>query len=286
MKFFVSSALLLSPFVMTRKNALVGANTGEDECTATYSVRLDANYPDAVAVKCTEDDMEMITAAIHAIVELDWIASKLGKSVPEFSLAYETFGEDVTVDATGLLATIPDAEEIVNHLTTEDLMEDLYYEGTSDIDESMLQLSETENNSTRKLSLPEEDSVEAGSEKWQLMEHSRRLPATMDCGLLGGCTAAWCCSICNHCRRRRRHLAEELLPEPQSLRTRTVTTVVEDATVDDEYLQRLEMFEERVSNELRKKLRYLARKETVPCLGNFWELEVYFKAIVNVEFSV
>jgi hypothetical protein len=43
-----------------------------------------------------------------------------------------------------------------------------------------------------------------------------------------------------------------------------------------DYLKRVEMMEARVSKMLTEKMRYLALSETIACLGNYWELEVFF----------
>ena len=66
-----------------------------------------------------------------------------------------------------------------------------------------------------------------------------------------------------------------------SLRTRAIPDEGDAEPENDQaYLRKVEMHEQRVSAELLKKFRYLMRKETIPCLGNFWELEVFFKMTV------
>jgi hypothetical protein len=52
--------------------------------------------------------------------------------VPEF-IAKE-YSEGVIIHDTGMLSTSPDAAEILEHLTTEDLMEELYYKRGLDSD--------------------------------------------------------------------------------------------------------------------------------------------------------
>ncbi|CAB9523307.1 expressed unknown protein [Seminavis robusta] len=241
------------------------------ECDATYSVQLGATYPNDVAVQCTPEDMSLITQVIQSVVEIDTYASRLSKYVPAFHLVSEQYRNDITIDHTGALTTRLGAEEIVEHLTEEDIKEDIYYENGAD----------DEGNGRRRLRKLINDALEHGSSAVDDRtkregDQAHRQAQQMNCKNMGGCTAEWCCQFCGTCwgGGRRQQESHPLL--------RGMPEVEEEGTAeeDEELVQRIKQHEERVSNEIEKKMRYMARKEAVPCLGNFWQVEVQFKLIL------
>ena len=300
MKFSLATSLLA---VVGLFSSVATAQT-DSGCSASYTVRLDANFTDDVAIKCTAEDMEAITGVIHAVVQLDVISSMLGSSVNEFTLAYEAFKDGVIMAEDGVVAPLDDAV-IAAHETIEDKLEDIVLSSCADGSTNCLEDVETTDAETA--SEPVDDPEPTGrfsrgsfvqrqrrygrfssghgreleefsghKEGWTpielgfLGEDDRRL-AKMDCGLYGSCYATWCCQICNHCRRRRR------LNEPADSTVEGVLTrSANGATMSDEEAKMIALFEDRVSKEIQKKLRVLARGG-VQCLGNFWELEVEFE---------
>lgn len=243
-----------------------------EECDATYSVNFAANYTDNIPVKCTTDQMDLITKVIHSVVELDSIASQLSSNVPDFKFFAEQYQEGVIIDSTGHLTKPLDAEEIIEHMTEEDLMEDLYY--AAGLEDQQIKNQEKKDDKKKEESGVEFAKLVVADES-EDPEHRRA--QTVDCSLLEGCTSTWCCNVCGFCwTRRRRQLAAAAaqggnLRAPRALEAQPVH--------DEEYLERVKLHEERVSAELLKKFRFLMRKDNLPCLGNFWELEVFFKLV-------
>jgi hypothetical protein len=244
----------------------VGAEQNK-ECDATYSVQLATTYPDDLVTTCTDEDMDLITEVIHSVVEIDAITSRLSKHVPDFEFVSEEYGVNATIDDAGL-ATPPDASEIIEHLTVEDLLEDMYYENGVDGEPgNQRRLRQLLNAAHQPRRMPSEDKAMAK------VDQAHRQAQLMDCAKYKSCRKAWCCQVCGVCWGKRRQRRVE---------SHSGADQVEggDEELDEEYLRKMKMHEERVSTELEKKLRYLARKQVVPCLGNFWQLEVYFKLIL------
>jgi hypothetical protein len=253
LSFAQSSLLVLFIWV-----AATGVTAEENkECDATYSVNLAATYPDDLAIKCTDEDMDLITEVINSVVEIDAITSRVSKHVPHLEFVSEEYSSNVTIGDAGL-ATPPDASEIIKHLTVEDMLEEVYYEHGVDGEAGhKRRLGQLLKGARQPRRMQSEDQAAAK------VDQARRRAATMNCSTYGSCRKSWCCQICGICWNKGRQRRVE-----------------EGGESDEEYLHKMKMHEERVSSELEKKLRYLARKQAVPCLGNFWQLEVDFKLIL------
>ena len=249
---FSSFSSFLSVALMARS---VWAQDAAPACDATYSVHLDATFPDDIVVKCSSEDMDIITNVIHSVVELDAIASRLAPSVPDFALTAEAFGPNATIDDTGMLAATiePDPEEVIEHLTVEDILEDIYYETGAEPgdDERRRQLLERLTHTGKHLdgtTRAADADVEGSSVVTKAVDDDHRRMQSVNCGILGSCYATWCCRFCNHCRRR---LEKVKVNDKSNLRA-TITSPG-DEKKDEEYLHKLEIHEQRVSKEILKK---------------------------------
>jgi hypothetical protein len=251
----------------------------EPESCAAFRVRLDCSYTGNVAIECRNEDMEMMGNVVHAIVELDYIMAQLGSDAPQFDLMYESFGDGVTVDHTGDLAQLPSAAEIQQHLTPQDEIQAMIY------DVSIPATEATDGGSVRRLQQGAVDlnvnvNVDSpGKSNWQPVgtysqEGSGRDLQTINCGTLKKCTQSWCCAFCGVNCRRRRLTSTDIHQGQSSLRGLQQSEYEEKKA---EYVKRVEMMESRVSKLLTEKMRYLASSEAMPCLGNFWEMQVEFK---------
>jgi hypothetical protein len=283
-------------FALLAITTLVHAQEPEESCAA-FRVRIDCSYIDNVAVQCSEADLDMIGNVAHAIVEMDYIMARLGPDAPQFDLAYEIFGDDVVVDHTGDFFQTPSEEEIEAHLTPQDEIQVLLYEGsTSDPDSvsnspSSLPSSSPSKKPTnaptqgppgggrvRRLQEGDVNLDSPGKSNWQpfgtyRQEGNGRDLAGIDCGSLKKCTKSWCCALCGvNCRRRR--LSWSDIHKDQSSLRGLQQSEYEIQKAD--YLMRVERMETRVSKLLTEKMRYLALRETIACLGIYWELEVEF----------
>lgn len=277
-----------------------------------FSIQVASKFVNNTAVQCTEMELDVITNVLHSIAEIDGIASKITPKVPMMTLAFETFPEGMVLDHTGDLSAPPPFEEAMKHMTTEDKLQDVFYdqimtegEDSSPVEEDneerrirlLADLVSEEMNKPQNLrGSPEMDPFEEGN------DGHRRLPRKIKtrvngCGNLGQCKI-WhgsfaCRSFCGFKFTGRRLQEESEAPSAApSLATSSEPSASSSPSgspsavpsgrptidLEAEFQERVTIMEDRVSKELTKKLRYLARHSITPCMGIYWELHAVYEA--------
>ncbi|CAB9514899.1 expressed unknown protein [Seminavis robusta] len=296
-----------------------------------YGVQLGTNYPDNYIRKCSEEDFAVMARLLHAIIEADVIISGVDDFAPYMEPTEEYYAPGTIIDHTGQMAQLPDPETVLAHVTPEDEMENLYYEGTTqvvDISEAPStspSISPTDSPTTSPSISPskaptsspstspsgspttdgrrlqEVEVVEEGmwfpfgtfKDGGQPSDFSpetaqRRLPS-IDCPTKDeGCNYSGCCIFCPEvCKRRR--LEGETVEDAKLRGNRKLFNAAKHAFTGTEtqksYERKVRAMERRVSKALTKKFRFLAMTERIPCLGNFWEIQIDFVTELDLYYA-
>lgn len=256
----------------------VGVVRGEarDACEV-YNVELRAVFPNQLAMPCTDEEQNIISALLHSLVQTDVIVGMNSMyPVSPFFLAFEAYGlgavrltsfEEHDFTTTQLQSALP-------HYTIEDELEDLFYSYDTPESAGNETVSPSENNSKgmnsgerKTLITPYEDDFEA----IQPFEDSLRTAldqpknkantgaddrATFNISDIYNseqeCEADWCGHFFSRpCGSISRSSLQDESPQ---------------------YQAKLQSFQERAATSIEHKLRKWARDSNNMCLGNSWEL--------------
>jgi hypothetical protein len=278
--------LFLSTVALWGHIMMCEASTSSCLTNRNITVELRATYPEQEVVPCTKGQTHLIQSLMQSILQVDAIAGMgVSTSLSELEFAWEAFGEDVTRILSPLDADnfpLSQQELSVAHMTTEDTLEDLYYQVTpSSNGNDNSNSAEQGQKDIGSAPAKEQDSVpppppleplegslrtnrQINSEKDTDSDGARKLALDTDLAA-EGCSADMCTWF---------------LSQPAAAAAAAAVESQEDESLcsEDDYQQRLSGFQNRVSNTLGKKLRKWARDSNVHCLGNSWELQVVVAA--------
>jgi hypothetical protein len=133
-----SSRFLLLSLVLATPWAAVSHSPSLKACD-TYSVQLQAIFPDHSFIPCSDEETIVIEAILHSVVQLDVIVGLYnGLPIRNFFLAFSTFGDNVTewefynetdyMNGSQYQLSQP-------YLTAQDVLEDMYYEYSTGTEE-------------------------------------------------------------------------------------------------------------------------------------------------------
>ena len=278
------------------------ANLGHgaaDECDA-YNVQLQATFPYHITIPCTDEEYATISALVHALVQTDVIVGMNGKPVPDFFLAYETYGpgavkltsfEERDFMTSQMQMALP-------HYTVQDEIEDLYYDYDYDetanesAPDTIMNRNFTESSSSSSSSKDSKDQeraqvtpliepYEAAFEAIQPFEDSLRTGPSGDSSDENAKVDG------NEGRNLSLNMTEVYDGEGCEADwcgyffSRPCESIAHNPLEEASpwYQAKLQRFQERVAAAIEHKLRFWARDNDCMCLGNSWELKAVVKKL-------
>ncbi|CAB9507955.1 expressed unknown protein [Seminavis robusta] len=278
------SWLLLSSLLL-----LLVANTFGLEVCDTYSVQLQATFPDNTLTPCSSQETSIIEALLHSLVQTDVLVGLDGLPIHNFFLAFEKLGADAKwANGDTPVATDSQYDQAFPHMTEKDVLEDIFDPSVSPSISPSESPSAIPSESPTD-SLDEDDRNGLGANvstavlekvngedgkpdgplpEIDLFDDSLRSGAGLTTAydktgsgarkLGDSCAADWCAFfITKPC---------QAIPQDPLLASKPIV-----------YHAMMTAFQERVAEAIEKKLRKWARDTDTLCLGNSWEL----KAIVS-----
>lgn len=235
---------------------------------ANYTVELRATYPDGAVIPCSDDQSHVIQRLIHALIASDSIIS-LGvtNDIPNFALDRETYGPNVqTILEPSAADNLPTSQSDLSkdHLITEDILEDMYYQVNNDLSSSENQKNLGQGD--------QEKQDERPPPPLEPMDGSLR-GATKS---MGGTSKS--AADDGHERRYLEDLTDfcnaDLCSWYVSEQSEESCSNKSDSSLseEEEWIKR-QSFNQRLEKVIAKKLRKWARDNNIHCLGNSWQLE-------------